>query len=110
MLSSLKLALISAIPIEILNFWVVGYPANPSSVSSASQHPAIALQWYLLHLAGIIASDRSLFLREHPRLDSLVLLLAGYVGTAIFLALAIWVVQLALMALQKLSSPVRHAH
>jgi hypothetical protein len=110
LLSSLKLALISAIPIEILNFWVVGYPANPSSASAVSRHPAIALQWYLFHLAGIIASDRFLFLREHPRLDSLVLFIMGYAGTAVFLALVVWLVHLALLALHKLSSPLGHAH
>ena len=110
MLSTLKLALISAIPVELINFFVVGYPANPSSVSSASQYPAVALQWYLLHLPGIVASDRSLYLRQHGRLDSLVLFLAGLVCTTIFLAFLIWLFRLASSALRKLSSPLRHAH
>lgn len=110
MIPSVKFALISAIPVEILNFWVVGYPADPGSVSAVSQYPAIALQWYLFHLAGIIASDRFLFLRQHNRIDSLVLLIAGYIATAAFLALVIWLVHLALLALHKLSSPLRHAH
>ena len=110
MLSTLKLALISAIPIEFINFFVVGYPANPSSVSSASQYPAVALQWYLLHLPGIIASDRSLYLRQHSRLDSVVLFLAGLVCTTLFLAFVFWLFRLATTALHKLSSPLRHAH
>jgi hypothetical protein len=108
--SRLKLALIAAVPIEIINFFIVGYPADPRAVSSASQYPAVALQWYLLHLPGIIASDRSLFLRQHGRLDSLVLFLAGYIGTAIFLALFLWLIHLAISALHKLSSPLKHAH
>lgn len=110
MSSTLRAALLSAFPIEVLNFFVVGYPANPESVSSASQYPAVALQWYVFHLPGIVASDRSLFLREHERLDSVVLFLAGYVGTTIFLALIIWLIHLVFAVLRKLSSPLRHAH
>lgn len=110
MLSTPKLALIAAIPIEVINFFVVGYPADPRSVSTASQYPAVALQWYLFHLPGIIASDRSVFLRQHGRLDSLVLFIAGLVCTAIFLALILWLFRLATNALRKLSSPMRHAH
>ena len=110
MLSTPKLALLAAIPIELINFFVVGYPANPSSVSSASQYPAVALQWYLLHLLGIIASDRSLYLRQHGRLDSAVLFLVGLLCTAAFLLLLLWIFRLAMAALRKLSSPMRHAH
>lgn len=110
MLSTQKIVLLSAVPLEIINFFVVGYPAGSQSVSAANQYPAVALQWYVLHLAGIVASDRSVFLRRHDRLDSLVLFLAGYVGTAVLLALAVWFVRLVLTALHKLSSPMRHAH
>lgn len=110
MLSSLKFAFIAAIPIEIINFFVVGYPADPRSVSTASQYPAVALQWYLFHLPGIIASDRILFLRVHARLDALVLFLAGLIATTIFLALVLWLVHLAIAALRRLSSPLWPAH
>ena len=96
MLSTPRLALIAAIPIELINFFVVGYPANPSSVSTASRYPAVALQWYVFHLPGIIASDRSIFLRQHARLDLVVLFLAGLVCTAVFLAPIFWVFRLAL--------------
>lgn len=108
--SSLKLAFVAAIPVEIINFFVVGYPADPHPLSTASQYPAVALQWYLFHLPGIIASDRLLFLRVHARLDSLVLFLAGFLATTIFLTLVLWLVRLAILALRKLSSPLRHAH
>lgn len=110
MLSTPRLALIASIPIELLNFFVVGYPAAPRSISTASQYPAIALQWYVFHLPGIIASDRSIFLREHARLDSLVLFIAGLVCTALFLAFFVWLFKLATTALRKLSSPLKHAH
>ena len=110
MLSRVKLAFMAALPVEFLNFFLVGYPASPSSVSSASHVPAIALQWYLFHLPGLIASDRSLFLRQHARLDALVLFAAGYIGTALFLALVLWLGHLVGTALHKLSSPLKHAH
>lgn len=109
MLSTLKIALISSIPLEIVNFFVVGYPANPHSVSTASQYPAIALQWYLFHLPGIVASDRSLFLREHGRLDSLGLFLAGFVDTTIVLVAVLSIVHLALTALHKQPALARPA-
>ena len=110
MLSTPRLALIAAIPVELINFYVVGYPANPSSVSAASHYPAVALQWYLFHLPGIIASDRSIYLRQHGRLDSVVIFLAGLLCTAIFLAFVLWLFRLALTTLRRLSSPLRHAH
>lgn len=110
LLSIRKLALIAAIPLELINFFVVGYPANPGSVSTASRYPAVALQWYVFHLPGIIASDRSIYLREHSRLDSVVLFIAGFICTAIFLAIVLWLFKLAITTLRKLSSPLKHAH
>lgn len=110
MISTLKVALVFAAPMELVNFFVVGYPANPESVSNASQYPAVALQWYIFHLPGIVASDRSVFLREHGRLDSVVLFLAGYIGAAVFVAVIIWLAHLAHRAFHKLSSPLKHAH
>lgn len=110
MLSTPKLALITAIPIEIINFFIVGYPAGPRSLSRASQYPAVALQWYVFHLPGIVASDRSVFLRQHGGLDNGVLFIAGFVCTAIFLLFIVWLLRLAASALRKLSSPMRHAH
>jgi hypothetical protein len=110
MRSILKAALLAALPIEIVNFWVIGYPAGSSGLASTSQSAALALQWYLFHLPGIIASDRSAFLRAHPTLQSFVLLLAGYLCTAIPLAAIFWIARLALHRLRKLSSPMKHAH
>jgi hypothetical protein len=108
--SNLKAALLAAIPLEIVNFWVVGYPAGTSGLSSSSQSAALALQWYVLHLPGIIASDRSIFLRAHPISCSLLLLLAGYIDTVIVLYAIFWAARLALRSLGKLSSPMKHAH
>ena len=108
--SIIKAALIAALPIEILNFWVVGYPAGSNGLSGASQSAAVALQWYLLHLPGIIASDRSPFVRAHSVACSLVLFFAGYIDTVILLAAILWASRLALHTLRKLSSPMKHAH
>ena len=107
---TLKAALIAALPIEIVNFWVVGYPAGANGLTSASQSAAVALQWYLLHLPGVIASDRIAPLRENAFACSFVLFIVGYIDTVILLALIIWAARLALRTLRKLSSPMKHAH
>jgi hypothetical protein len=110
MRSTLKAALLAALPIEIVNFWVVGYPADTHTVSAASHYASVALQWYLVHLPGIIASDRILLLREHSVVCSFVLLVVGYVDTTIVLIAILWAARLALNTLRKLSSPMKHAH
>lgn len=107
--SILKTALFAALPIEIVNFWVIGYPAGANGLTSASQNAAVALQWYLLHLPGIIASDRSTLLRTHPAACSLVLIIAGFIDTVILLVFIIWAARLALRTLSKLSSPMKPA-
>jgi len=110
MRSTLKTALVAAIPIEIVNFWLVGYPAGSAGLSFASHSAALALQWYVLHLPGVIASDRSPYLRSHPATCSLVFFAAGYIDTAVLIAALLWAVRLALRSLRKLSSPLKHAH
>ncbi len=108
--STLKAALIAALPIEIINFWVVGYPAGSNGLTPASQSAGVALQWYLLHLPGVIASDRIAPLREHAFACSLVLFIVGYIDTVILLVAIIWSMRLARRTLRKLSSPLKHAH
>jgi hypothetical protein len=110
MLHALRLPLLLALPTEALNFWVIGYPAEPHTLSAMGQNAAIALQWYLIHLPGIILSDRSQFFRTHEVPCALAFLLIGYINTAIVLAAVIFAARLALHAIHKLSSPLRHAH
>jgi len=110
MLHILKLPALLALPIEAVNFWVIGYPADRHTLSATSQNAAIALEWYVLHLPGIILADHSQFLRTHEVACSLVFLLIGFVNTAILLVVVIGAVRLALRALHRLSSPLRHAH
>ena|SRR5579859_4164260 len=109
MRSTLKAALLAAIPLEIVNLWVVGYPTAGGSLTMASQNAGIALQWDLLHLPGLIAIDRIVFLREHAQVCPVVFLIAGYIDTAILLAALISVVRLVLRTLRKLSSPMKQA-
>lgn len=110
MRSTLKLALLMALSIEVVNFWLIGYPAATHPLSKASQYPAVALQWDVLHLPGIILSDRIVFLREHPSACSVALWISGFLDTAILLAFLIWISRLALRALRKRSSPLTPAH
>lgn len=107
MRSILKLAAFSSIPLEAVNFWVIGYPAGTHALSSLSQSAGMALQWYVLHLPGIIAADHSIFLREHLWACSLVLFLNGYIDTAILLLFVLWIARMVFRAVRRLSSPVR---
>jgi hypothetical protein len=101
----LLLALALSLPLEAINYWVIGYPADTHSISRAAQYPAVALQWYLLHLPGIIAGDRSIYLREHHPFHAVVLFVAGFIDFALFLLLFFWLARLARRTLRKLSSP-----
>ena len=105
----LKVALIAAIPLEAVNFWVVGYPAATHPVFRFAQNPAIALQWYVLHLPGIIAVDRSFYLRRHAPFDSIVLFIAGYLGTVLLLLLVFWIARLISSLVRKTQAPVSRA-
>ena len=110
MRSNFKAALLAAIPFEVVNFWLVGYPAGTSGLSSSSQSAGLALQWYVFHLPGIIASDRSIFLRAHPVVCSLLLMLTGYIDTVLLLWAIIGATRLTLHTLRRLSFPMKHAH
>jgi hypothetical protein len=105
----LKIALIAAFPLEAINFWVVGYPAATHPIFRFAQNPAVALQWYVLHLPGIIASDRSIYLRRHATLDSIVLFILGYIGTVILLLAIFWFGRILSRAVHRMSSPVSRA-
>jgi hypothetical protein len=109
MRSTLKAALLAALPLEIVNLWVIGYPTAGGSLTTASQNAGIALEWDLLHLPGLIAIDRILFLREHLQICSVVFLFAGYIDTAILLAAIIGALRLVLRTLRRLSSPMKTA-
>jgi hypothetical protein len=108
--STLKAALLVALPIEIVNMWIVGYPTAGGSLAMASQSAGIALQWDLLHLPGLIAIDRIVFLREHVRACPVIFLIAGYVDTTILLAAVIGAMRLVLRTLRRLSFSMKHAH
>lgn len=105
--SRLRLALLISLPLEAVNFWVIGYPAGSHAISSAAQYAAVALQWYIIHFPGIVAGDRSVYLREHHPVLAVVLFLAGLIDTALLLLLFSWVVRLARRTLRKLSSPMK---
>jgi hypothetical protein len=105
-----KVALVAALPIEAINFWVIGYPVAGNALTTANQIPAFALEWYLFHLPGLIAIDRIQLIREHAHACSFVFFLAGYIDTAILLVAVIAAVRLVLHTLRKLSSPMKHAH
>jgi hypothetical protein len=105
----LRLALLISLPLEVINFWVIGYPAGPHRISHAAENPGVALQWYLAHLPAIIIGDRSVYIREHHSIESVIFFVAGFVDTALPLLLLFWLGGVARRALRKLSSPMNQA-
>jgi hypothetical protein len=105
----LRLAVLISLPLEVINFWVIGYPAGPHLISRLAQNPAVALQWYLAHLPGIIIGDRSVYIREHHFIESAILFISGFVDTALLLLLLFWLTGVARRTLRKLSSPLKQA-
>ena len=103
--SRFRLSLALALPLEIINFWVIGYPAGPHPISEAAHNPAVALQWYILHLPGIIIGDRIVYIREHHQIESVLFFAIGLFDTALLLLLISWITRLARRAFRKLSSP-----
>ncbi len=101
----LRRALLISLPLEVINFWVIGYPAGPHPLSRLAEIPAFALQWYLIHLPGIIIGDRIIYIREHHAIESAVFFFAGFIDTALLLLLLFWLAGLARRTLRKLSSP-----
>jgi hypothetical protein len=105
----LRLALLISLPLEVVNFWVIGYPAGPHPISEAAHHPAVALQWYILHLPGIVIGDRSVYIREHHPIESAIFFTAGFLDTALLLLFLFWIAGLARRTFRKLSSPQKQA-
>ena len=103
--SRFRLSLALALPLEIINFWVIGYPAGPHPISEAAHNPAVALQWYILHLPGIIIGDRIVYVREHHLIESVIFFSLGLFDTALLLLFFFWISRLARRTLRKLSSP-----
>lgn len=102
--SRLRLSLVLALPLEIINYWVVGYPAGGHGLAGATQSAAVALLWYVFHLPGVIAGDRIIYLREHHPILAIVLFIAGFIDTALFLLALFWIARLARRTFLKLSS------
>ena len=103
----LRLALLISLPLEVINFWVIGYPAGPHPISRAAENPAVALQWYLVHLPGILICDHSVYIREHRLVYSAVLFITGFIDTGLLLVFLFWLARLAPRTLRKLSSPMK---
>lgn len=109
MRSILKLAVLTSIPLEAVNLWLVGDPSAPHPLTSLSQISVLALQWDVLHMPAAIVIDHSFALREHLWACFPVLFLLGYIDTALLLLFLFWIVRLALRTLRKLSSPLSRA-
>jgi hypothetical protein len=103
--STTKLALAAALPLEFVNYFIVGYPAGAHLAVPTQWFQTIAAQWYVLHLPGLFALNQFDFLRNYAALGATVMLLSGYLDTAVLLAAFLWPVQVLLRALKKPSQP-----
>ena len=108
----LKTALLAALPIEIVNFWIIGYPAGAHGLSLCQpvrrRRPPVGSAASARTSSPV---DRSLF-AAHPSRGLLhrASSSAGYLDTAILLAAVFLAARLVLHTLRKLSSPMKHAH
>lgn len=95
MKSPITFGLVAAIPIEALNFRFLGFPIDVGLPADTSWYwKLIAYQWLYLHWAGLISLDwiehvvgcqqLNVVMGCH-RLDTCVLLVSGYIGTALLL-------------------------
>jgi hypothetical protein len=105
--STTKLALAVELLLELVNYFVVGYPAGAHLAVREGWFGATAAQWYLLHMPGIFALNESRFLRADGSLGSIVLFLSGWLDTALLLAACIWPVQLILRVFRRSPGPLK---
>lgn len=110
MASTFKIALLAALPIEIVNFLVVGYPTAEHSITTINQSAAVALQWDLLHLPALIAIDRIQLLREHADACSIIFFIAGYIDTALLLAAVLAFARLSRRLIKSMSLRIGNSH
>ena len=101
------LALAAAFPLELVNYFVIGYPAGTHLTIHKDWFAAIAAQWYLLHLPGIFAVNALELLRTYRGLGSMVIFLCGWFDTALLLTICIWPIQLLLRALKRPLRPLK---
>jgi hypothetical protein len=102
MRATTTLALVAALPLELVNYFFVGYPAGTHFAIRKDWFVAIAAQWYVLHLPGIFALNEFGFLRDFRSVGAIVLFLSGLLDTTLLLAVLIWP---ALMILRILRYP-----
>jgi hypothetical protein len=82
------IALIAALPIELVNFFVFAFPIDVGLPQEAGPFAQLmSAQWAILHLPGLWLSYR-LDLYAHS-LAIPALLLSGYIDTALFVFLGI---------------------
>jgi hypothetical protein len=96
--STTRLALAAALPVELVNFFVVGYPAGKHLSVPDGWFAVVAGQWYLLHLPGLFLVNEISFLRHSAFLAGACMFLSGYVETTLLLAAVILPLRLLLNA------------
>jgi len=100
--STAKRALVAAFPVELVNYFVVRYPAGNHLPVREDWFQAVAAQWYTFHLPGVFALNAFSVLRNVRFLTHAVLFLSGWIDTAILLFLILLLVELTLGIVREL--------
>jgi hypothetical protein len=106
LLVTTKLAIVAALPVELVNYFVVRYPADNDHLLEG-WFAAIAAQWYVVHLPGIFFLNALESLRTQHSLGSLVLFLSGWIDTALLLAVLIWTALIVFRVFRLSASPLK---
>jgi len=94
--STAKRALVAALPLELVNYFVVGYPASSHLPVREELFQAVAAQWYMFHLPGVLTLNELGVLRNSRFLGHAVLFLSGWIDSAVLLVLIMLLVQVTL--------------
>jgi hypothetical protein len=94
------IALIVAIPVELVNFFFFAFPIDVGLAPDAPWYSQLlGAEWVLLHLAGLRLTGWLDPYGASPRLDYFAWFLSGYAGTALLLIAGIltfrWIRRLA---------------
>jgi hypothetical protein len=100
--STAKRALLAALPLELVNYFIVRYPAESHLQVPERFFQAVAAQWYLFHLPGVLVLNELAVLRNARFLGRAILFLSGWIDTGILLFLIILLAEVSIAIVREL--------
>jgi hypothetical protein len=102
--SPIKFALIAAIPLEALNFWLVSFPLDVGFPPDTPWHvKLIPYQWLVLHWPGVWLLE-PLIGTKFEKLAEVIFVGIGYFDTVLLILVGILGVRLVRRVMQKYSA------